>query len=205
MVFHLLHKFIVIFSLILIGGCQSTKQIIESKSHSTKNNIFVEINQENKIEPGFTMLNINLSFKTPEGRETANLSKSDYSVVLNIDGQSVIWPLQGIASNETNSGTENGKAVKYNLSKNILLKNGRHKFFVALPEIDYQKEFDMDLTDPHGHGQTLNLVPQYNHKQCKRDVTYLAGIRDFDVYLDEKVIFKKNHIHYQRPGRHSPC
>jgi hypothetical protein len=214
MIFNLIYKFSVFFPIIFFGGCQTLSQIIENKSLSTHNDVFTEFNQDDLILTGDTVLNVNLSIKRDEPEkysdiETGRLTKSTFPVVLNIDGQAIVWDATGrlenseLKNDKDLNADETGKGIKYSLSKKVKLKTGRHKVFLAAPSVDFAKEFTVTLSGQRDN--TLSFRPQYGHRQCENQETFLSGFRSFDIFLDDQVIFQSKHTHYKRSGRRGAC
>jgi hypothetical protein len=203
--------FLLIFTFLFSSGCQSAARLIQEKSRSTKSDIFVEINKDSDFSEGYAVLYLQLSFKTSEPDKSLapgddRATNPDYSILLNIDGQTVSWEAVGQPEDTTDSTIESGKGVKYKLSRKIKLKSGLHKIFFALPANEYTIEFDVSLSG--SKEQTLNFVPRYNYKSSKwRKESFLAGFKGFDVYLDDKkIVWQSNARDYSlsRSGRRTP-
>lgn len=105
--------------------------------------------------------------------------KKGYPFVLNIDGQAVVWKVDGreetipIHFEKGGRNPEGGTGVRYDIQKRIRLAAGSHRVFFGLPAEDYYREFDVMLKS--GKSYTLGFEPVY--KKQRRDTRkFLSGL-----------------------------
>ena len=176
------------------AGC--TKHLIESMNKDTHLGVFQEYSSHNKIPPGYAELTIIASLKTPELGRFADGSKvrgtPDYMLLINIDGQRTL--VKGDLRKEISDpkgldDTEAGEGIRYLFNKELLLKPGDHKLFVALPEDNIAMERELTLTE--GSRNVLHIYPIYGFSEpggtpghgLFSSSSFMNGITGFWVYL----------------------
>jgi hypothetical protein len=186
-----------ILSGLVIGGCLNNaafKEQIRMKSIE-QGSVFEELEDSN-LTPGFGVLLIRLTMKTPkEGfyiMESKNSlqGKSEYPFIFNIGGQGVTWLAKGTPDIQQKivhgrRNPEGGEGVKYFLEKNIRLKAGVYKIYFGLTEENFRKEMVINVTE--GKTRILEFKPIYRRNRVRGNIFY-GGIHDFEVHLDGKEI-----------------
>ncbi len=181
-------KLMVLILVIALGGCAAT-QLIKIKSNSERADVFREVN-EGEIPTGFGDLLVECSIKTHlkglytvEWGETFH-GESNYPFLLNIDGQSITWEIDGqkdIAPKYDEKGQRNperGEGMKYILKKRIRLAAGLHKLFFALPSESIYKEMEISVKENQLH--RLEFRPVYRGISLYYQ-HFLNGIRGLEI------------------------
>ncbi len=147
----------------------------------------------NPLKKGLVDVAIKASIKTsPEGYylfepRTTPRKKDGYSFELEIDGQEIVWNVEGKPEN-TPRWDENGERIpeggqgtRYTLDKKIRLKPGFHHVVFGLPDEDYYTEVKVSLRKGEPH--TLEFKPFYAMgRRGYRD--FYHGIKTYNVFLD---------------------
>lgn len=189
----------------LLAGCGATSREIQRLSESTKADIFAEIKEGETVPKGSAELRIKASIKTHlegyyigESKESLH-GKPVYPFLLNIDGQGIVWNIEGVNDNKpkyymdakTSRDPEAGEGMKYFLEKKLRLAVGAHRVFFGLPEDNYSTELEISLKD--GETYTLEFKPVYRSKRIPTRIpTFLKGIKKYEIYLNGKQLFLKN-------------
>ncbi len=187
----LISLFVGIALLIGLGGCGSAVKRITAESQSIRTDVFTEIKDEQPPPEGTINLTTRASIKMPpEGYyilESHSYVKEGYSFLFNIDGQAIIWKIEG-KSEITPRWDENGKiipeggqGIRYVLDKKIRLRPGSHHLFFGLPEEKYYTEFEFFLREGEPH--TLEFRPLYAMSR-KGVRSFYHGIKSCEVFLD---------------------
>ena len=180
---------------ITLVGCGTAAKQIQMKSQGERMDVFSEVKDESAPPKGFVDLIIKASIKTHlesyyilESKESLH-RKQGYPYVFNLDGQAVIWRVEG-QKEVTPAYDENGKRIpeggegmRYILEKKIRLAAGAHKIFFGLPEEDYFEEIEITLKEGKLHA--LEFKPVYR-KDNRRIQSFLHEIKSYEVFLDEK-------------------
>ncbi len=180
----------------VIAGCGISSREIKMKSESKRTDVFTEIGDGTPLK-GFADLAIKASIKSHlEGYHLLESKgslhgKQVYPFVLNVDGQAVVWEVEGqkevtpVRDERGRRTPEGGEGIRYNLEKRIRLSAGSHKVFFALPGEDHSREFEVTLREGESH--TLELKPVYRIDSRKVQ-SFLNGVSAAEVFLDGKVI-----------------
>lgn len=182
---------------IVLIGCGATAKEIRAKSLSERTDVFREVKDESTPPKGFADVSITASIKTHlekyyvlESKESLH-GKPGYPFVLNIDGQSVTWTVDGQKDSQpkydekgkTIPDPEAGEGIKYILEKKIRLTAGSHRLFFGLPEDDYA--FEVDILLKEGELNILEFQPVYKSKRMPyRMPTFLKGIQKYEMILN---------------------
>jgi hypothetical protein len=169
----------------VLAGCMTTSQFMTAKSQTARNDVFSEADVKGAIPNGYADLEISASIKTHtegfyplESRDSLH-GKKGYPFVLNIDGQAVVWKVDGreetipIHFEKGGRIPEGGTGVKYEIQKKIRLAAGTHRVFFGLPTEDYYREFDVKLKEDRCYA--LMFEPVYN-KQRRVTRRFLNGL-----------------------------
>jgi hypothetical protein len=177
---------------VLLAGCVTTSQFMTARSQGARSDVFEEVGEKDTVSREYVLLEIRASIKTHtegfyhlESRDSLH-GKKGYPFVLNIDGQAVVWKVDGqedtipIHFEKGGRNPEGGTGVRYEIRKIIRLAAGAHRVFFGLPAEDYYREFDVMLTA--GRTYALTFVPVY--KQRIPNLQRIPGIRRFTNGFD---------------------
>jgi hypothetical protein len=188
---------LVVLVLAVLTGCGATAKMIAAKSQSERAEVFTEVADAGAKPPGCVDMVIKANIKTHvEGYYSGESEKSlhgkpGYPFVLNIDGQAVVWKVDGQKDvdpaydeqGNTSRDPEAGTGVSYIMERRIRLREGAHKVFFVLPEDDYI--VDADITLRSGEEAVLEFKPLYWHKHTPYHIpTFLKGVRKYEIYLN---------------------
>jgi hypothetical protein len=182
---------------VLLAGCVTTSQFMTARSQGARSDVFEEVGEKDTVSREYVLLEIRASIKThvegyyPIESKDSIHGKKGYPFVLNIDGQAVVWKVDGqeetipIHFEKGGRNPEGGTGVRYEIRKKIRLAAGSHRVFFGLPAEDYYREFDVTLTA--GRTYALTFAPVY--KQRIPNLQRIPGIRRFTNGFDryEKV------------------
>jgi len=187
----------VVLLLMVLAGCGVTAKMIAAKSQNERADVFTEETDPGAKPQGYVDVVVKASIKThvegyhsDESGESLH-GKPGYPFVLNIDGQAVVWKVDGQKDvnsaydeqGNTSRDPEAGTGVSYILERKIRLRGGTHKVYFVLPEDDYI--VDADITLRSGEEAVLEFRPLYWHKHIPYHIpTFLKGIRKFEIYLN---------------------
>jgi hypothetical protein len=174
------------------SGCSAASKAIELKAQGEKTGVFYEI-ADGQPSARYSDLIINAHIKTHlEGHYIFESKKSlhgkaGYPFLLNIDGQSVTWMVEGQIENtpiydaKGKRIADGGDGRLYSIEKRLRLSAGPHKIFLGLPEENYFKEINITLKEKAVH--KIEFRPVYK-RDSRRVQSFLHGLREFEVYLD---------------------
>ena len=186
----------IVVALGLMVGC-ATARMITAKSQSERTTVFTEVTDADARPRGFADMIVKATIKTHEagyyiGDPGKSLhGKPGYPFVFNIDGQAVVWKVDGQQAvkpaydeqGRTSRDPEAGTGVKYILETKLRLRHGMHKVYFGLPEDDYSLEAQITLRD--GEEAVLEFKPQYRCKTLPTRIpTFLEGINRYEIYLN---------------------
>jgi hypothetical protein len=178
----------------ILAGCMTTSQFMKARSQSARADVFEQVGEKDTVPREYALLEIRASIKTHtegfyllESRDSLH-GKKGYPFVLNIDGQAVVWKVDGreksipIYFEKGGRNPEGGTGVKYEIRKKIRLAAGSHRVFFGLPAEDYYQEFDVTLKE--GRSYTLAFEPVY--KKQRRDTRrFLSGLEWLEKNMTE--------------------
>jgi len=182
---------------LILAGCAGTSSVIRLKSQSERTDVFTELANEALPKPGLALLKIEATIKTHlkgyfvlESKESIH-GKPGYPFVINIDGQSATWSVDG--QNETlplydQDGMTShdpgaGEGIKYVLNRKMQLRPGTHKVFIGLPADNYFTEVEIVLKNDDR--ASLEFRPLYRFKSYPHRIpSFKQGIRAYEVYLN---------------------
>lgn len=186
----------VVLAIAVLAGCSGAAKVIDAKSRSERTDVFTEAAAGARPQ-GFVDVVVKANIKTHEaGYYIAESSKSlhgkpGYPFVLNIDGQAMVWKVDGQKdvkpaydeNGKTSKDPEARTGLKYLLEKKLWLRPGPHKVYFGLPEDRYILEADISVGDV---GESvLEFKPVYRYKtRPTRIPTFLEGIHAYEVYLN---------------------
>jgi hypothetical protein len=189
---------------ITLISCVTSSQAIKSKSISDRAGVFSETTDGTPPQ-GYADIVIKASIKTPlEGyypleSEKSLRGKTVYPVVFNIGGQAVTWDMKGERESaplynmdaKTSHDPEAGVGMKYYIEKKVRLISGTHKIFFGLPGEKYYTETEVSLKDRETY--YMVFAPVYKYKSRPHRIpTFLKGIKNYEIYLDENRIQQSN-------------
>lgn len=180
---------------IVLAGCVAASKTIAINSQSVRTDVFQEISGTESVPPGYADLMIRANIKTHvdgyyigEPKESAH-GKEFYPFLINIDGQAVLWKVQGkrhelpkYVDGITSRDPEAGTGMKYELEKKVRLAAGTHKVFLGLSEEPYHTSADISMES--GGTYVLEFKPKYWHKRLPTRIpTFLKGINKYDILM----------------------
>jgi hypothetical protein len=187
-----LAKLFVGLALILtIGGCGGMDQA-KTKPQAVGADVFTEVSDNQSPPRGSVDLIVKASFKTPTREHyllksrTPPSAEDGYPFELNIDGQEIVWKMEGRLEETPVSGErgrlpEGGEGIRYRLDKKVRLMPGFHHVVFGLSYENYYTEVKVSLKEGEPH--TLEFVPVY--AMGRRGYrTFFRGIRTYSSYLD---------------------
>jgi len=198
---NIIHFVIAITVVVILAGCGATTKEIVNMTNSTRTDVFVEVPAEGTAPAEFVDLVIKASIKTPlEGyyvleSKTSERGKPGYPFLLNIDGQAVLWKVDGQKetiplydeNGKTSMDADAGVGMKYILERKVRLAAGPHKIFFGLPEEPYYLE--VQLTLKKGSSPTLEFKPGYRYETIPTRIpTFLRGVNNYDALLNGRNI-----------------
>ena len=179
--------------LIGLAGCAGEiKQAKQQAVQGMRTDIFSEIKGGQPPPAGIVDLTIRASVKTPtrehfllESR-TPPPTEGGYPFELNIDGQEIVWKVDGILektpiSDEKGRTPEGGEGIRYILDKKIRVAPGAHHVVFGVPYDDYYTEVKVSLKESEPHA--LEFQPIYSTGRRGYE-TYHRGISRSRVFLD---------------------
>lgn len=187
----------IVVSLVLMAGCGAAAKMITAKSQSERTDVFTEVADTGARPQGFADMIVKANIKTHEAgyyraeSEKSLHGKPGYPFVLNIDGQAVVWNVDGQKDvkpaydkdGKTSLDPEARDGMKYVLKKKLRLRPGTHKVYLGLPEDEYYVEAEIALRD--GEEAVLEFKPVYRYKtQPTRIPTFLEGINMYEVHVN---------------------
>ena len=181
-----------------LAGCASNAsraELIKDRSESNRKDVFIEVNEKGVVPKAYADLVIEASIKTHaegyylfEPRDSLH-GKPDYPFLLNIDGQAVIWKIDGreeTAPRYTPSGEKNpegGTGIKYLLRKKVRLAPGSHRVSSGLPGESYISEFAITLKEERTY--VLAFEPVYRWQGKKRSLLFTGGLKRYERSFTE--------------------
>ena len=185
-------------------GCGATLKVIERMGQSVRTDVFTEITADSAAPAGFVDLVIKGSLKAPlEGYDAPESKapvheKSGYPFLVNIDGQAVVWKVDGQKeilplydeNGKTSHDPDAGAGLKYILEKKIRLAAGPHEIFFGLPRETYYTKVQLTLKEDGV--PVLEFEPRYCYKTIPTRIpTFLRGICGYEAMLDRQIIRKE--------------
>jgi len=196
-----LHFVVAITVVVILAGCTATKRDIATMTNSTRTDVFIEVPAEETAPTGFVDLVIKASIKTPlegyyilESKESMH-GKPVYPFLLNIDGQAVLWKVDGQKdtvplydeNGKTSKDADAGVGMKYKLARKVRLSAGAHKIFFGLPAESSATELEVSLNE--GGQSVLEFKPRYRYKTFPNRIpTFLKGIEGHEAALNGRTI-----------------
>jgi len=189
---------LLLLTLSMLSACAKNVELIKSMSTTTHDDVFQESVGEAAIPSGYAHLNVLASLKTHKPGlypfEKKAHGTADYMLLLNIDGQAM--HIRGELKVEDSAGfsrdPEAGEGIRYNFSKGVRLKAGRHRIAVAIP--DDAVVFVSDITLSEGSTNILMLEPVYGRMQGKQRpgfygrTSFTQGIDGFKAFLNGRTL-----------------
>jgi hypothetical protein len=182
-----------LFLLIGLAGCAGEgKQTKPQTLQGVRMDVFSEVRGVQPPPAGTVDLTIKASVKTPthehfllESR-TPPPTEGGYPFELNIDGQEIVWKVEGILektpiSDEKGRTPEGGEGIRYNLDKKIRIAPGVHHVVFGVLYDDYYTEVKVSLKEGESH--ILEIQPIYSTGRRGYE-TYHRGISRTRVFLD---------------------
>jgi hypothetical protein len=187
----------IVLVLMVLAGCGATAKMIAAKSQSESADVFTEVTDTGTKPQCYVDMVVKANIKThvagyySSESEKSLHGKPGYPFLLNIDGQAVVWKVDGHEDvkpaydeqGNTSKDPEARAGIKYVLEKKLRLRQGAHKVFFGLPEDAYHVEVEIALRG--GEEALLEFKPLYWHKHVpNRTPTFLKGVRKYEIYLN---------------------
>lgn len=194
-------EFVIVITMgVALAGCGATTKEMARMTNSTRTDVFIEVPAEGTAPAGFADLVIKASIKTPvEGyyifeSKTSAYGKLGYNFLVNIDGQAVLWKVDGQKETtplydeqgKTSRNPDAGVGIKYNLEKKIRLVAGQHRIIFGLLEESYLTEVEVSLKE--GETPVLEFRPRYRHKKNPYVSTFLKGLNSYETLLNGQLV-----------------
>ena len=177
-----------------VAGCN--KNIAETMYRDTHQGVFRNYIENKPIPRGYAELTIFSSLKTPlpgiypYGSQI--IGTPDFTLLINIDGQKTL--VKGDLSQEISEPkgldeSEAGEGMRYLFKKDLLLKAGAHKLFVALPA-EENAAIEKDLILKEGSRNSLRIDPIYESSEPApgrgmfSSPSFMNGITGFWFFLN---------------------
>jgi hypothetical protein len=173
-------------------GCATNAPLINARSHSNRDGIFSEVTGQGTIPKVYADLEIHTSIKTrPEGyflfepRDSVQ-GKPGYPFLLNVDGQAVIWKVDGHLETtpryleEGGRNPEGGTGIRYVIDRRIRLQPGTHRVFFGLPGEDYYRETNVSLKEGRLHVLLFEPVYKWGYRKSRN---FLSGLKEYKTTL----------------------
>jgi hypothetical protein len=190
---------IVITVMSILASCGAMTKEIARMSQSERADVFVEIS-EGPAPAGYADIVIRASIKTPLAgyypleSKGSTRGKDVCPVIVNIDGQAVLWKVDGqkhllpeYVDGQTSRDPEAGEGMKYLLEKKVRLAAGPHKVFFGLPDEPYYTTADISVMS--GGLYLLEFKPDYRYKTSPTRIpTFLKGVDKFEVLIREVAV-----------------
>jgi hypothetical protein len=179
----------------VLAGCMTRSQFMTAKSQSARTGVFREIDGKDAIPKGYADLEISASIKThvegfyPIESKDSLHGKKGYPFVLNIDGQAVVWKVDGEADvapfHQEYGGRnpEGGEGIRYDIRRKIRLAGGKHKVFLGLPGEGYYREFDVILEDGKAYSMSFEPIYRKDNVRHLRERRFINGIEGYEKTL----------------------
>lgn len=175
-----------------MAGCAGNRNAVVKAGESTRQDVFKEVSDSAAL-PGKALLKIDFPLKNFKARFVETYVKhSDppYTVIVNIDGQSVVLVNEPVLEDLPGDFKENpevGTGWKYNFKKTLALQPGKHHVSVALPVSDVIIEKEVDLKEGEN---VLQLSPKYiaSISRYPNFPRFSHGIRSIATKLNNKEI-----------------
>ncbi|OGP34564.1 MAG: hypothetical protein A2X88_07445 [Deltaproteobacteria bacterium GWC2_65_14] len=185
-----------------IAGCTGTGEMIRSRSAGVRRDVFEELRERTPIPKGHADLRIVSSLKIHRPGyypfDDKTHGTPDYMLLVNIDGQAIrvkaTLKEEGIEPGKPGT-QETGEGIRYLFGKDLRLKAGVHRLFIALPEDGVAIEKEILLKD--GSDNILRLEPVYrsakkagvrNSVYIKGEPSFARGIQGFVVRLNDQTL-----------------
>ncbi len=169
-------------------GCAGNREVVLKAAAQTRQDVF-QVALTSQAIPEKALLSIELPVKTFKARFVNSYFKhSDppYTVVVNIDGQSIELTdepvLEDLPGNPENN-PEVGRGWRYTFKAKLHLSTGNHKIIIAIPESDVAIERDVTLVEGEN---LLKMHPIYRASSFQKTKyqKFGNGIQGFLVSLN---------------------
>lgn len=190
---HLIVVFLSLAALITFG-CSTVSKQIEMKSHTTRTDVFTEVETAPApAPPGFADLTIKASIKTHGGEHPLWWIKdshgtSGYPIIVNVEGQAESWAIDPkdhvvpkTGSDHANN-PETGSGVVYVVEKRLRAKAGEQNIFFGLPDDGCCRSVKVSLQE--GRENVLEFKPVYNKPGDGTVRNFMLGIERLEAFFN---------------------
>lgn len=190
----------ILFALVssIILGCATRPSIIDQKLAENNKGAFTEYNG-GPVPADKSILNIKATLKTHKDtdgsywfeKKNCPHGKPAYRFLLNIDGQSIVWTIDGKMENlpeyhpdgKPNRDPDAGEGIKYILDKRIAVSPGKHRLFFSLVDESLCKELNIIIQKGHEH--YFEMKPLYrNHSRLQKWPSFQGELQSVEVHFD---------------------
>jgi hypothetical protein len=176
----------------VLAGCAGNKDLIAKASTNSRQDVFQEVTNNQGIT-GKSVLKLEFPVKNFKSRFVNSYNKHtdpQYTVVLNIDGQTTVLSDDPVLEDLPGNFKENsevGTGWKYNFKKTLALQPGKHRVSIAIPVSDVIIEKEIDLKEGEN---TLKLFPTYLApiSRYPNFPRFSLGLRDITATLNNQNI-----------------
>lgn len=182
----------------ILAGCMTTHPFMNAKSRSTRSDIFDEVGEKEAVPKGYADVEIRASIKThaegyyPLESKNSLHGKKGYPFVLNIDGQAVVWKVDGeeeiapVYHENGGRNPEGGAGIRYDIRKKIRLASGKHRVFLGLPGEGYYREFDVVLEEEKAYSMSFEPIYRKDNVRHLRERRFINGIEGYKKTLRDR-------------------
>lgn len=203
---------------ILISGCASSQKNIIAKSQSTRSDVFVEIEDDEAIPPGYSDIIVKMSIKTQPTGFYLWESKDSFSeksgfppgffiweskdslserpglpFIFNIDGQASIWKMEG-RQEITSTYNKKGLIIPDGGVGMRYILHKKIRLTLGKHRVFFWFPRDecireFDILIERGISK-MDIKPIY--RQNRKGIrNFLSGLSDFEVFYNDDIISKK--------------
>jgi hypothetical protein len=182
-------------AVIMTTGCVTTGKNTARENTSGASGIFTE-SSGRCATGGRPVLTITASVKKhrPGVFLMDDHAKSGFRMILDMDGQSVSWNMEGREEKtpvydeggRKRSDPEAGDGVRYNIEKKIQVTPGLHKVKISLP--DEPREYGFELMIKGGADNILEIKPVYFFYHRYRQASFMAEVKSLEARFNGRLI-----------------
>lgn len=172
----------------MFAGCATIGPVVNQPPAVSRNDVFVETADTERLPDGTAALEITMYIKTPYagyfllGSRGIPHGTNEYPFLLNIDGQAVEWNISGLKETKPvrdTNGTrapEGGEGVGYFLKKRIRIPPGPHRVFFSLPAEGVSTGVDITIKEKGIY--SLVLEPVYGKGVRYPNGHFTRGVKE---------------------------
>jgi hypothetical protein len=185
---------LVVLTAMVLAGCLRDGRYTDAANLSQGEPVFSEVGDGSPAEKGKIDVVVRLSLKTPlEGyylfeSKKSRRGKTDYPLVINVDGQTVLWREDGKRETTPKYGPdgvrlpEGGDGMRYVFERRVRVSPGNHRIRVELPEERRSRTVELNLQE-RNEPYLLELKPIYSRSMKSRPC-FVHGVSRLNPYLN---------------------